>query len=350
MSSTLAALSSAAAAAAASSAAVTVQELLQRACKEPNLEEKRRIYEQAYTMVRSDAELVGVLQGYAKETCYSQAIGGYKGSAHLQLFAIRLLLQESPNWRTHRTITDLLSECERTFNLDVLDSDPAALCQKATDQKALITSFIQLAFSLQNLDPYNKDVALQQKLNILIEALIGSDTVEQKRELVEFQYNRRCYLITLKEPNNYQAQYDCYDAILALLKECYAEDASERIGFESQILNMRGLITWKWYKTLPYAFSLVDPYFQQARDKRQQLVDRFAGDKVQQLGHQRLLKNIVYTQLYLNVIRPEKDKAKIAEQKKWLEDFIAAAKDRKDFHECDEDDEALLQKATAALQ
>lgn len=327
-----------------------VSEYIKTAAAEPNLDEKRKIFETAFQQIRYEPKsqaLYDLLEAYARETCYSQVKGddeewGFKASARL-LELVICLQRDAVNY----PISSYDSLQKLVESLESRDFVATAVVDDALMPKSLAKVFVRLAYSYQNLEAYETNLELHKKLNTIVERLLGRDTEAEKGQLVDFMYNR-CSFMARLQGLGFQAQFDSYEPVLTLIQDCYKGNEPEARSLLAQIANMRGILTYRihnGYNALAYAKS--EPYFCEAIFYRRALERELDKGDPLYLKNQRLLKNLVTTQLGLNLKRGQESQHLIKEHAEWLQRFVSEAKARGENDSYDTDDIQLLQKVNS---
>jgi hypothetical protein len=302
--------------------AQTVQNLLQQAQQAPSLEEKQRILNDAYQIIRKHAPtrsatltptfeklFFELLHMYATKTCYAQegkekdadgnSLDEEKGfrkcarlcefSLYLQLKSLKLIDEQNHSWNLYPTLDALINslgagKTEHGKYFDVvagLAIDADVLIQK-TDEHSIREIFSQtltrISYCYQNIDALvtPECVNMHKALNALTAKVIGSDTEKQKEVLIDFLYNRALVVCRLEHPNDTDAKLKSYEPIKARISELYAADNPKAKSLLAQIANMQGLIIY--LRNAEDALTQAEPYFRQAFAIREKLVDQFEQD------------------------------------------------------------------------
>lgn len=332
---------------------VTVAGYIKTAASEPNLDKKRDIFETAFQRIRHEPKsqaLYDLLEAYATETCYSQVKGedvewGFRASAKLLELAVILQLGQSEYpWSRSTSLQALLENLNTDPFFDTISKLPEDFHVPEEARKSLAKAFVRLAYSYQNIMAHEKNLSLHTKLNAIVEKLIGTETEEQKRQLVDFTYNR-CSFMTSIQGGGFQEQFNSYEPVLALIKECYKGDEPIARSLLAQIANMRGICMYQIAKGTPHAFSKAEPYFHEALSLRKALDSELDKNDPLYLKNKRLLKNVVTTLITLNVRRCKESQQQVTIHTEWLKQFINDAKARAEHDSYDTDDLALLKNA-----
>lgn len=336
-----------------------VSQRIQLASCEPNLDKKREIFETAFQLIRSEPKnqaLYDLLEAYARETCYDQVKGsdeewGFRASARLLELAICLQLDKVEySVASFESLQALLESLEKGEFFSIISALPDTLVVEDSSRSFLAKAFIRLAFSYQNIEANEKDLALHKKLNTIVENLLGTADTAHKRQLVDFRYNRCGFMVRLAD-GGWNERFASYEPVLELLKECYTGDEIEARGLRAQIANMRGICTYEAGGKDKNACSNALPYFFEAFGVRNELVAGLKTDDPIYWHHKRLLKNVVTTLLTLTIRHKTKQEGLLEAvgQMGWLVQFMSEAKTRGDEHSYDTDDVALLAKAQATF-
>jgi len=358
--------------------AQTVQNLLTQAGQAPNLEEKQRILNDAYQIIRKHAPtrsatltseyeklFFEVLHMYATKTCYAQegkekdADGnsldeeeGFRKCArlcefslYLQLKSLKLARDQNHSWNLHQTLEDLImslgaekTEKGKYFDLVTqLDIDPEVLIQK-TEELSIREIFSQtltrISYCYQNIDALTtvEHVHIHKALNALTAKLIGSETEKQKEALIDFLYNRALVVTRLEHPDDTDAKLKSYEPIQARIFELHSEDTVKAKSLLAQIANIQGLIIYR--SKAKDALTYAEPYFQKAFAIREKLVDQFEQD-ADRWSQKGLLCNIRTSLIECSVARKWRTSKNITEAKthaQALKVFLREAERRGDAH------------------
>ncbi len=155
-------------------------------------------------------------------------------------------------------------------------------------RESLEATIKRMSFSHQNTSSL-KDLEFHQRINDWTEALIGSETPEQKGRLADYKYNRGAFLERIKDPNNWKAQFDSYIIVIQLFNEIdpQQKERSTQAKF-SQISNMQGLIGLR--SKAPGSLEEAEPKFRTAFEIREKLFN--SADSSQKDEEECFLANI----------------------------------------------------------
>lgn len=286
---------------------VAINSNLQEASKTNDLQEKKKIYQETFSLFLNSCENISnpppelqslffnFLETYSAQILYNQTINnddeeGFHRAAKLMEFSLLLqlkklnlidqnhiLLPTDPCYK-EKNIEDLIQNLTYgglfdTFFED-LNINPQVLAKAAKDngfQKDLSKALIRLSYCYQNMSKEHKNAPLQFKLQNFTEQVIGyySESIEQKHMFIDYLYNRCSYLAGLRYPGEEVKKIESYDQVLLLLAECYSPDDRAYLGKKSQILNMTALIAIKGELT-----TLIDAErrFREALNIRSELI------------------------------------------------------------------------------
>jgi tetratricopeptide (TPR) repeat protein len=296
---------------------ISIKTELVKAKQEPHYDNKRKIYEGAFTQLKEhvttsalssdlEKELYSLIEHYAMDTCYGQdqEVGFRKTAALLEL---NLLLQLDSLGLTHApkelqeasSLEDLVSRLgyAETENSKYFDACVNALMAdtqvlvSAAEQAGIRMNLAQtlkgLSFATQNISTLKELTPdFHKRINEVTEALIGEETQEQLELLEEYRYNRAAFMVEQTHPNDVDALDHCYDKVLELSNKVYAEQPLKLDGRIAQIENMHGVLLFKKGQR-----KQAEPHFQKAFTVREKLLDKFETDK-ENFDQRQLLSNI----------------------------------------------------------
>lgn len=369
-----------------------VQQLLMQAGNSPDIQVKKRYFNEAYTVLANQARLRSayltkpletlffqLIYDYAVQTCYAQesiekdAQGnsvdeeeGFRHCARLLEFSISQQLKACTlhdtkfSWNLSATFDELIMQLEAhpIEQSYVLQIDPTVLVQKATEyclRESMAQAVTKLCYCYQNMQQYSsaspENLSRQQKLQECCAALIGTESQKQKQQLVDFLYNRVRFMADLEavvqgKTVSCDEKMRCYDPVRQLLADCYEESDPKRRSLLAQIANMQGLIIAR--SEGANALKSAEPYFREAFAEREQLIAAFERDE-EQWAQKRLLCNI-RTSLITCLLDTTKwrSASAIAEARQHgqaLHQFLQEAHQRNDLHSYHADYIPLIQKA-----
>lgn len=242
-----------------------------------NIEEKKAFYNSAYQAIVDCAisfngtlpyevnkSFFTLLELYAAKICYAQVTpngdkeGGFKKSAQLMELSFSLQLANlgvidfSYNWKMCRNLEDLIDHSPDLF-LEIAEYPhkfmPEYLVAKAKDgylMEIMAKTLIRMTYSHQNIFPIKNDLeAFHLYYNELTEKLIGINNEEQKKELIQYKYNRCRFLASKVSNGDFENQFKSYDSVIEKIDELFKEKTFFSESIYAQIENMRGLILMK---------------------------------------------------------------------------------------------------------
>lgn len=287
---------------------------------------------------------------------------GFRKTARLLELSLSLQLNmldlggETYDWTKHETLESLLQSLHVQKDqkgllfsvIGQIDVNPDVFIETAMQQglrEIVAQTLTRLTYSYQNIGTLAQP-HLQRKFHDLTEALIGKETVEQARQLVDFKYNRCPYLENLEHPGDSQLVLKSMDEIRQLVEKHFSNGSFEQISLLAQIENKVGLHILRSTKGLEDQHAKRNesfPYFNKAFALRINLADKLekgeiatTKSKEEALFDQDSLLANIRTALVDNIVNRQpltnQDKADAIVHKKALEDFLQKSESNKNYH------------------
>lgn len=301
--------------------------------EEKNLETKRASFQQIYSLLRTEALagrlekkdhflLYSLLEAYAGQTLYAQTFNGdkeagFRKSANLMEFSLRLQLKGGDNWTRFESL-DALSDhviTDYTHRRPSEQNRILHIARKNDNSETIKDTLIRLAYSYQNItsmnQPTEENIKFHSFLNELTEKFLKNDP----KGIAEFAYNRRPFLFALKNPQDILGKINSYKELLPLFRSALSPFEYKRK--DAQVHNMFGLILTR--SNIEPAVAL--QYFTKAYELNNELVNEASPEEV---ATQKFLRANVLSSLISALCKAEQlDAAKphVAALKSYIEEL-----------------------------
>lgn len=339
---------------------INIQSELERASKEPNYDEKRKIYESAFQALKGydgkdesslNKLLYTLIESYAMGTCYGQESAvdlqdeeeGYRRSAALLEMNVLLQLHElglshlTPDWQV-ASLADLVSQlgfakdqnskyfepCVDAFKIDAKTLAIAA--EKEQCSISLGKTLIGLSYSTQNISHLmtSQYCDFHKKINELTEAVIGGESQEAQELLEDYRYNRAEFMVSQVSPDDHKALANCYEPVLELTRKVFEGQPLKRDSRLAQVKNKQAILLCHSGLVLK-----AEPHFREAFNIRKELIGKFDTDK-ENFDQRFLLCNIRTGLIACSLAKSDIVEAEL--HAKELQGFLQELKERSNAH------------------
>lgn len=294
---------------------IRVQNLIKNATDSERITDKRAKFEEAFQELKivakekilsskENAELHKLFLNYSTQTLYNQEVSGSRelgffSTAILMEYSYLLQLQDLNqnnvtvfDWTEAKSLDDLINKLvENNIHGAFLEnnSDISQIIKASEGngtREELSKTLVFITYSQQNIPSVRNNVELGKKCEELTEMLIGNETIEQRRRLADYHYNRNGVIAERMQHEGQipagiqdlrETRAKLYEEVKNELKSVCETTDSFLQGKLAQISNMQGLLILQTSKDEKRELReeeaiLALPYLQEAFTQRELIV------------------------------------------------------------------------------